>query len=596
MPPDSGSETYTSAQVLIIIVIAFGSVLNLLAKPWSSTDSTLERRRNDLVSIFLWMLLICIAAETVRRGIHSFNGPDAFDLQDWTALVLPFALAAPYLLELAAILVRQLEMWQWMRRATIQTLPIAWMYRTMTVGETDKDGAWLASRDWMPARRPARSGFWHCTSRKATLFHIFRRWMQVLLSSWHYAARSLRAAVRAKMATGVLVHTFIFVLVSVLLGVTAVMLAISLVEVGLLLAFDYAWWYHCNMSGIIVSVYSCVHFGRDEMQLIFDHSARIRSSLLPSAEGIDADHVHDQIMGALITTAAVLENAFRNAYLVTPIYTTTISDRKALRDMYDFVGCDLDKLIKAVRVVLELKHTAGLMSITSAGGGTVEAALHNRIESILSVALFFEPRTLYTVASRIAQYECQVEERVRGNAAEEVTRERVVYIDARNAVFWLLWILVTRDWRCGTEVWGRDWEDRDVDCHTGVENVESDANWQGRCDELWVDSLYVVATFLSRCRYAKRFGIGKVSERGLFTEVKSLCATAERRAGVAELFEEVSSAVMSARGFDLITWTEQEYGLQWVRTRADGSSALRCCWRDVAGNEASSECALVMEE
>lgn len=613
-----------SSQVLIIVVIAFGALLNVLAKPWSSTDSMLERRRNDLVALVLWLVLFIIAGETVRAGILSAGGPDAFDLQDWTALVLPFAIAAPYLLELTATLIRQLEMWQWMRRATIQALPIAWMYRTMTVGEPDPDGAWLCSRQWASWEHHSRDrnvfnqacSFWQCTSRDATLFLIFRGWMAVLLSALRYSAAKARKFCGARTRVRCAEYCAMCMLVVLLVAVMGTLLALSSVEIFLLAAVDYLWWRQCALGGYIVARYDTVHFGRAELQRIFEHSIELRETLA-DVDGVDAAAVHTRIMGAVMTTAAALENAFRRAYLSTPVYELSLSNRAALREKYKFVGCDLDRLIKQVRVLLEQRHTAGLMSITSTAG-TIEAALHNNIESILSVALFFEPLQLYDVVARIAQTEAEIEQRLaKKKVAEHVTRERVVYIDARNAAFWLLWAVVVRDWTSPESLWGivsrkkrkGDRVHRAAGNQAGEprEAVESlDLEDPERLPEpavapygkRWIDALYVVAVFLSRCRYCKRYSIGRQSEAGFYDEARALCRTVEQRRDVLELFHSLSEALREARGIDLLGWVEREYGLRWLPGpggKPKGDGRLTCAWTDDTGNEHEEEVSIVFE-
>eukprot|EP00171_Calliarthron_tuberculosum_P016360 IDg16360t1 len=276
---------------------------------------------------------------------------------------------------------------------------------------------WLRNKHWAPWDRASLgkdasndSSFWNCTSRHASLFSLYRRWLSVLVSALRYSSQRAAAAARMRAPLRVALSMVVSVNVLALTVLTATMLGVSLVEVGLLMAFDYAWWRQRALRSAIIARYDTVHFGREELQLMFEYSEQIRSSLR-AIDGVDACALHNRVMGAVVTTAAVLENAFRRAYLVTPVYEVAMSNRRALRDRYAYVGCDLDMLIKQVRLILEHKHTSGLMSIASTSG-TIEASLHNNIESILSVAIFFEPLVLYNVTSRVAALEAAVERRL----------------------------------------------------------------------------------------------------------------------------------------------------------------------------------------
>lgn len=584
------------SQVLIVVVITYGSLLNLLAKPWSSTDSLLERRRNDILALLLWLLLLLLAVLTVRSGIANSTTDDAFDLQDWTALILPFALAAPYLLELIATLVRQLEMWPWMRAACIHALPIAWLYRTITVAEQDSDGIWFRSHLWRPSRptlrklptlspaSPRAKSFWETTSRRASLHHLFYTWLTVLVSASRYAAHQVRHTSRHSQVLPCFNATCTLLLTFILTSMMGLLYASSLAELLLLLSFDFHWWLRCHIHERILARYDTVHFGRQEMQSIFEQSIAIKRSLRV-CEGLDVERVHDRIMTAVITTTAVLENAFRRAYLVVPVYEQSISNRKALRDKYEYVGCNLDRLIKQVRVLLEVRHTSGLLSITSSSG-TIEASLHNNIESILSVALFFPSTTLYHITARVAELEGMIEERVRqspGMTAEAVTRERVVYIDARNAMFWLLWIVVTKEWVDVAEFWAGDQRE-------GMDREEEERTEKEFPNER-TETLYVIATFLSRCRYCDRYGMQ--DEGGFYKEVRELGKKigGER---VEAVFDELSGALSNCRSLSLLEWVTREYKLEWGSERERGGG-LRCMWQSDTGEKKEAVCNIALE-
>lgn len=581
------------SQALIIAVVAFGSLLNLLAKPWSSTDSLLERRRNDIVAILLWACLTVVTVLAVRHGARLPDGPDAFDLQDWTALVLPWALAAPYLLELAATLVRQVEMWRWMSSATA-ALPIAWMYRTCTVGEIDDDGEWLRERAWSPwasgetVRIPlwdSRCSLWGATSREGSLYNLFVNWLAVLSSSTKYVALRVRrtsaiAAREKDLGQAVRFLQFVVLLFGVvfLLVFASFCTMLSSLEVGLLLIFDIMAWKRCFSKGKIIPRHKTVHFGRQELQQIFEQSRDLRTRLAIS-KGLSFTEVHKRLMRAAFTTAAVLENSFRRAYLVVPVYDHCISNRKALRNHYAYVGCDLDLLIKNIRVLLELRHTAGLLSITSSTG-TVEAALHNNIESILSVSLYFKGPVLYNITSHIARIEHQIEGRlaIPSTLPESRTRERVVYIDARNAVFWLLWTIVVRDWTEPRSLW--ESEESGKLSASEAEEIVKEFPFER------IEIVYIVATFLSRCRYCARYGID--SELGFYDEVRALVLRHGEQA-VHDEFISLSDALKQHRGLTLLEWTSNEYDLKWLATEPN-KGPLQCSWNSDTGKPTSAFC------
>lgn len=584
---------FPMSQVLIVIVIVYGSVLNLLAKPWSSTESMLERRRNDIIAILLWINLFIIAIQTVRFGVSTASTQNAFDLQDWTALILPFALAAPYLLELVATLVRQLEMWRWMRRASIHALPIAWLYRTMTVGEPDHDGTWIRKRSWAPNHRhlpdynimDQSSSFWISTTRKASIYHLFQTWLTVLISATRYSCHRIKENVHNRMFFQCLTVSVTLLITVILTILMSILFALSFFEIALLLSFDIFWWTRCNAQGIILARYETVHFGRQEMQHIFENSLDIKLSLRVH-EDLDRDNVHNRIMGAVITTTAVLENAFRRAYLVVPVYEFSMSNRKALRENYAFVGCDLDRLIKQVRVLLEMRHTSGLLSITSSSG-TIEASLHNNIESILSIAMFFSSAVLYHITARIADIECIIEERISHDhslSAESITRERVVYIDARNAMFWLLWIVVTEEWNDPAAFWAM------TPCDTM--NAEEVRKVRAQFPDTRTEALYVIATFLSRCRYCDRYGFQ--NEELFYQEVREL-GRLHGQEVIEQVFEGLSDALQASRSLSLLDWVAREYKVEWAGdTQRSGGEGLRCKWENDSGAFVEAKCNIVL--
>lgn len=102
--------------------------------------------------------------------------------------------------------------WRWMRRATVSVLPVAWMYRTMTVGELDEDGLWLREELWAPRspQQRGRGGFWRCTSRDATINRVLWRWLQVLTSAVAYAAGQVGRAARERNWLKLVKNTIVF--------------------------------------------------------------------------------------------------------------------------------------------------------------------------------------------------------------------------------------------------------------------------------------------------------------------------------------------------------------------------------------------------
>ena len=377
--------------------------------------------------------------------------------------------------------------------------------------------------------------------------------------------------------------TVALIFVVLLTAFTAVLFLLSFSEISLLLTFDYLWWVHCRAKGILVARYDTVHFGRQEMQSIFEHSLEIKDSLIVF-EGLSLNAVHNRIMAAVITTTAVLENSFRRAYLAVPVYEFPISNRKALREKYSYVGCNLDRLIKQVRILLEMRHTSGLLSITSSTG-TIEASLHNNIESILSVAIYFKSAVLYNIVSRIAHFESLIEERIASNpnlTGEAITRERVVYIDARNAMFWILWILVTKEWHDPHAFWAAK----------TVDKLDEEEAEKVRLEfpDSKTDVLYVIATFLSRCRYCDRYGFQ--NEQEFYPEVRAI-GIAHGKDSIEQEFDTLSACLEKHRSLTLLDWAAREYKISWVNSdRSNGP--LRCTWEDDAGAAMQAQCQIVL--
>lgn len=633
------------SQVLVVIVIVWGALLDLVAKPWSSTDSVLERRRNDICTLLLWFVLSVLAAFTVRSGISTTSKDDRFTLQDWTAIILPFALAGPTIMETFTTLVRQVEMIRWIRRATVQSLPVAWMCRTMTIGESDDDGRWLRQFEWAPGTYDQRGdnlatsvSFWRCTSRHASLFVLFRRWLSVISSATRHRTVLCKNALHNRAFRQFIQDAIVLIFLATMTATIAVMVVLSVIEISLLLLFDYQWWLQRAAKRIIIARYDTMHFGREEMQAIFDQSALIRTSMRagpgPSAgatrhgndDGLGAGveeltqfaFLHDRVMGSVLTTAAVFENAFRKAYLVTPVYTHSLTNRKVLRARYAELGCDLDMLIKSIRSLLERRHTAGLLSITPPTA-SIEAALHDCIEHVLSVSMYFPTGALYNVAARVAEIEAKVEERLRQAGlmnSEQAVRERVVYIDARNALFHILWMMAARLWTKRVDAWEQGFcedyreaedptEDEEEESRTSDGDADSaergmaiptnDApcsniahgkfGW-GNLTSAQVDTLYIIATFLSRCRYCHRYSFDYDSE--FYEEVRTLCEQQGKESVYAE-FSRLSEDALKHRSFSLLDWTAREYSLRWEPAQFEGRP-MKCRWTDDDGIEKEAEC------
>lgn len=183
----------------------------------------------------------------------------------------------------------------------------------------------------------------------------------------------------------------------------------------------------------------------------------------------------------------------------------------------------------------------------------------------------------------MAVIEAQVEERLcnDGNAkAEDIVRERVVYIDARNAMFCLLWILVVRNWKGPMTKW---------------ENVEMTQN-EERAEyvnllEEDIEVYYVIATFLSRCRYCHRYGFE--SEMQFYTEVRQLCSKVGEDKVYNE-FERLSEDLYKCRKFSLLEWTAQEYQLEWNPGQFKRNSAMVCKWNDDSGQRQEAVCDIML--
>lgn len=586
------------SQVFVAVVIVYGSILNLISMPWSSTLSVLERRRNSTVTLFLLFAFFCIVLTTVVLGLRGIgtkddtgiNFEEKYEIQDWVTILLPLLLASTFIMETVTTLVRQIEMIQWVRRTLAHTLPISWMFRTMTIKEDDSDGEWLRSKRWAPWEYEAHDEnlltskyFFECTSRDSSLFMLFRRWLKVIKSAVKHIWTELRSGSKPvghvvgseqegqsrSMGRSFLFYFingfYLLILLAMCVGNYIVLVASS-PEYALLIMFDYIWWISYYIEPIIITRYDAMYLGREEMQEIFETTKTVERGI-SQTELENTERVLNRVMSAVLTTASVYENAFRKAYLVTPVYKRSISNRAAMRTKYEEIGCDPDRLILRVRAILEKRHSSGLLSITDSTTSTIEATLHDNIEAVLTVTLFFPTGTLYRIAARIADIEYEIEGRINGSSYTEEMRlrEQAVYIDARNSMFWLLWILATDRWRTQS------------DCIENSTDGETDQREYERNNTIIPDEevevLYIIATFLSRCRNCNFYGFS--GEKDHYLEVQRLSKT-HRFADITAKFEEISIILKSHRNFTLFDWLEEEYKMSWI-TKTDLSS-LYCIW------------------
>lgn len=565
------------SQILIVITIVFGSIINLLATPWSSTNLVLERRRNSVLTILLVTILGFITLWTVSLGIRGIS--ENYTAQDWVTILLPLVLASPFIMDTLTALVRQIEMYHWVRNACTKTLPIAWLFRTMTVTDDDIDGEWLRSMDWAPWEYSIREKnmltsprFWECTSRTSSIFCLFQNWMNVVTSATKHVWKDFSNNQSDKSISNFIRNMFSFIILIPLCITSGIAMILSLPEFLILVLYDYCWWTVFAFKGIIVPRYDTFSIGKDEMQQIFKSSVTIRKRLTKMSsfndEQLDQDQLLNQIMSTLLTTASVFENSFRKAYLVTPVYKHMISNRSTLREKYLDIGCDLDWLIRQVRALLEKEHTTGLLSITDSTSGTIEAALHDTIEAIVTVTIFFPTGVLYKITSKIAQIEADIEKRIMEDPSltgELRTRERVIYIDARNAIFWILWVIAAQKWESTDDL---------VLNTCSSETNESDFfNQFNILSNEDIELCYIAATFLSRCRYCSRYGFDdslyyhEVREMGIRHGVKR----------VENYFFSLSNSLESQRSFSFLGWTSKEYSLDW-KGSTQYPSDLSCTW------------------
>ena len=251
-------------------------------------------------------------------------------------------------------------------------------------------------------------------------------------------------------------------------------------------------------------------------------------------------------MAAVTSVSGLLENAFRRAYLVTPTYKETISSRKVLRSLYASMGIDIDIMIKTVRRILELRNESGLLSLASRipATGTIEAALHDNIEALLTVTFWMSPRGVFTVGKTVAALEAKTLNRA--SKMKDAARSRladVVAIDTRNFVFWLLWLEVA-------EKLLRKQED-----HEGLVSLA----WQWEPTVQEIERLYVIASFLSRCRYTgdTNFDLADTQE-DILREVQELVQKHGNET-IIRHFRLLSRTLQRQTGRCLLTWAEVEH-------------------------------------
>ena len=186
----------------------------------------------------------------------------------------------------------------------------------------------------------------------------------------------------------------------------------------------------------------------------------------------------------------------------------------------------------------------------------------------------------------MAAIESKIEARIASNdiSPETRLRERVTYIDTRNAVFWLLWVYIVRDWDDPRSVWM--YAPTDKMTREGSERIYREF------PERRIQIAYIIATFLARCRYASRFGIGDGMENACFIEVKEIAAKIPKSEVHSE-FDGISKTLQHYRGFTLLEWTEMEYGIKWD-TKDLPAGPLSCRWKDDAGGEIRSTCEIAI--
>ena len=542
----------------------------------------LEKRRNDFVALALWLGLAVLTI-VAATGVTDVD----LTLEDWVVILLPWAAGVRSVLQLLASLLRQVEMWTWLQHASGQVLPLAWMYRTMTRGEKDEDGLWLRDMAWDPhVKSPptadqqslccsldGKKSFQRSASRKVTMTFLVNEWRQVLTSATMKSWEKLQGDGTNQVCV-VVAHVFLLSGTAVALCICILTCALLvLAEYSIMTVIDYLRWlsyFRRAEDGRPfepIPRYDTLHLGTGELKILYEQQRDVLMNMeseaaakklvgnpdeenpQPTKQSLarkDILLLHDRIMAAVTSVSGLLENAFRRAYLVTPTYKETISSRKVLRSLYASMGIDIDIMIKTVRRILELRNESGLLSLASRipATGTIEAALHDNIEALLTVTFWMSPRGVFTVGKTVAALEAKTLNRA--SKMKDAARSRladVVAIDTRNFVFWLLWLEVA-------EKLLRKQED-----HEGLVSLA----WQWEPTVQEIERLYVIASFLSRCRYTgdTNFDLADTQE-DILREVQELVQKHGNET-IIRHFRLLSRTLQRQTGRCLLTWAEVEH-------------------------------------
>lgn len=495
MSPDGQLRTFSENwQGWLVVAVAWGSILNLLMKSWEEALSVAERRRNDLVALAGWAMLVILTVAAFTTGIED---PE-WSIEELSALALPWLVGGPALIDLIAALLRQLEMWRWLHRGSIEVMAAAWMMRTRTTREYDADMHWFARREWDRSR--GLFAALKATTRRSTFYTKMSGWFFVLKSALSYHVGKLR-----KLEDPISSILVVFLCGFMLLPLQTIVLALSSIEQALMLACDFSGLFFRKKKMLPIINYQALYFGRREMATLFLVSQEVKKRLAkaattepirnartrPDGTRCTSDEIHDRWMGPMVVAAGVYENSFRNAYLVTPVYGVHYGKRVAIRGALSRIGIDVDEGVKDVRRLLEVRHTAGLLSMTLS-----EAQLHDNIQSALLVSAYYPTRVLHELATELAKAErASWHQAETIGAAELATAIEVTGIDTRHMTWVLLWYVA--------------WANGDITRE--MIQIENDAMSTKEADE-WmirhnmdINELIGAAHYLSRIRYRHRY-------------------------------------------------------------------------------------------
>lgn len=138
-------------------------------------------------------------------------------------------------------------------------------------------------------------------------------------------------------------------------------------------------------------------------------------------------------------------------------------------------------------------------------------------------------------------------------------------------MIWILLIIIVQRWKIPNDIMKHNIVDESDETNY-MENGQA-------ISECEIEISYVIATFLSRCRYAPRYGFDDSLH---YTEVKQV-GTKIGKDFINQHFTRLSQCLKEGTCVSLLEWTSLEYSLSWETTTAT-NEPMKCTWKSSAGD------------